>query len=96
MPFITGKIPVLIIFAALSVLPPVTGCGDYKPCETLALRVCTECPHVTEDWQAACLSIERGSLKEKGFKIKGPGHFDKARCHTLLENWDDDTCNQLN
>ncbi len=92
---IMKKIPLFLILAA-SVVILGTGCGDYKPCEVLAKRICTYCPRVADHWQAACLCIENGSLKEKGYKCKEVTEEDQIRCNATLEYWDDDTCEQLN
>ncbi|RJO75383.1 MAG: hypothetical protein C4523_00210 [Myxococcales bacterium] len=71
-------------------------CGDYRPCDVLALRVCDECPRVADYWQAACLCVENKTLKEKGYKCLEPVDEDEVRCHATLENWDENTCAELN
>lgn len=81
---------------ALLLLFALPACGDYKPCKELALRICNECPHVDESWQAACLCIEFGSLKEKGYRCIDPNEEDRVRCNATLEQWDENTCDLLN
>ncbi len=81
---------------ALVVALLATACGDYKPCDILAKRICTECPSVADDWQAACLCIENKTYKEKGYKCLESTEDDDIRCNATLEAWDDSTCDQLN
>ena len=68
------------------------GCADQQPCETMAHRICSECPKVAEHWQAACLCIDLGALREKGFKCMGPTRYDEMVCQQTLRGWDADSC----
>ncbi len=73
-----------------------SGCGDYEPCHTLALRICTECPNVSQHWQAACRCAERDTLKELGYLCRKPTKADKNRCDLTLDNWNENSCDELN
>ncbi len=73
----------------------LSGCGDYKPCEVLAYRICEQCPDPTEAWKAACMCIERNTLKENGYKCSTPEHNDKVLCNIALENWNKEKDCQL-
>lgn len=86
------------VILAFSAITMMIGCGDYKPCEVLAYRVCTECPKVADHWQAACKCIENDTVKENGYKCIEAEDEDKIRCHANLLNWDEgiSSCEQLN
>jgi len=97
--FITTKnLYTKLFFTALLSLLLMVGCGDYKPCEVLAFKICTECPSVAPHWQAACMCIENDTIKENGYKCIEAEEEDKIRCHANLSNWNEglDSCEQLN
>ena len=89
-----GKFP--LIFAILAMALLFGACGDYQPCKTLAYRICTECPHVADHWEAACLCLENGTLKENGYKCQDVTSEDEVRCNSELENWNEESCELLN
>ncbi len=78
------------------ILSLFSACGNYNPCDALAERICKECPSVALHWQAACLCMSNGTLKEKGYKCIDPDDIDEDRCHVTLENWNENTCEELN
>ena len=86
----------LFALCLLLVVLLATSCGDYNSCHALAMRVCNECPNVSDAWQAACLCIDNDTVKEKGYKCITPTEEDKVRCNSDLENWDDQSCQLLN
>lgn len=89
-------IPNFLIALCLLAALAIAACGDYRPCEVLAYRICEDCPKVHETWKAACMCIENGSLKENGYKCQEVTEQDKINCNATLENWDESVCELLN
>lgn len=88
------RLVALALFACSALA--LSGCGDYKPCKVLAMRICEDCPRVSKAWQAACLCIQNGSAKEEGYKCLSPSQEDEARCNATLQYWDEQTCDLVN
>jgi hypothetical protein len=91
-----GLIPRLLFLCLFNAILLTTACGDYKPCEVLARRICTDCPSVSDEWEAACLCIEFDTLKENGYKCAEASEADNIRCNATLEQWDESLCEELN
>ena len=86
------RIAIACLFILSTVGTPLVGCGDYRPCEVLAHRICTQCPTVAEHWEAACLCINNDSLRERGYKCSKATDEERRNCHQTLEEWDEDSC----